>query len=151
MTNTNDIAFMQQALLQAQMAAKQGEVPVGAVLVCHDEIVASAHNAPISEQDPSAHAEVRVLRAAASKLDNYRLVNTTLYVSLEPCLMCVGAIVHARVARVVYGASDPKSGAAHSCMHGFDLPFLNHRVACSGGVLQSECGAILSQFFQSRR
>ena len=142
---------MQTALVLAGRAAASGEVPVGAVLVQGESLLAEGWNQPIAAHDPTAHAEVMTLRAAGQSLGNYRLADTTLYVTLEPCLMCVGAIVHARIARLVFGAYDPKSGAVTSCMHGFEVPGLNHRVASTGGILADECGALLKQFFRDRR
>ena len=142
---------MQQALALAERAAAAGEVPVGAVLVSDENCIAEGWNQPIGRQDPTAHAEVMALRAAGVSLANYRLTGTTLYVTLEPCLMCVGAIVHARVQRLVFGACDPKSGAVTTCVKGFELPGLNRRVEWSGGVLSGECGEILKKFFRSRR
>lgn len=142
---------MAQALALAEQAAGQGEVPVGAVLVLDDECIGSGWNRPIGRHDPSAHAEVMALRAAGEQLGNYRFAQTVLYVTLEPCLMCVGALVHARVARVVYGAADPKSGAVDTCCRGFELPGLNHRVAVTGGVMADACGELLRLFFRARR
>ena len=148
----NDAAWMQQALLQAESAAALEEVPVGAVLVDADgELIAAGHNQPISAQDPSAHAEIVVLRAAAKKLANYRLPGTTLYVTLEPCVMCVGALVHARVARLVYGATEPKTGAIESAQKLFETGEFNHRPEIVGGVLADECGALLTRFFEQKR
>jgi tRNA(adenine34) deaminase len=146
-----DADWMQAALMLAGRAAASGEVPVGAVLVQGESLLAEGWNQPIVTHDPTAHAEVMALRAAGRTLGNYRLADTTLYVTLEPCLMCVGAIVHARVARLVFGARDPKSGAVSSLCQGFEMPGLNHRVASSGGVLADECGAILKEFFRNRR
>jgi len=146
-----DADWMQAALMLAGRAAASGEVPVGAVLVQGTSLLAEGWNQPIAAHDPTAHAEVLALRTAGQSTGNYRLADTTLYVTLEPCLMCVGAIVHARVARLVFGAFDPKSGAVTSCMHGFEVPGLNHRVASSGGVLADECGEILKEFFRNRR
>jgi tRNA(adenine34) deaminase len=146
-----DADWMQTALVLAGRAAASGEVPVGAVLVQGESLLAEGWNQPIAAHDPTAHAEVMTLRAAGQSLGNYRLADTTLYVTLEPCLMCVGAIVHARIARLVFGAYDPKSGAVASCMHGFEVPGLNHRVESSGGVMADECGALLKQFFRDRR
>jgi len=146
-----DADWMQTALVLAGRAAASGEVPVGAVLVQGESLLAEGCNQPIAAHDPTAHAEVMALRAAGQSLGNYRLADTTLYVTLEPCLMCVGAIVHARVARLVFGAHDPKSGAVASCMHGFEVPGLNHRVEYSGGVMADECGGILKEFFRERR
>ena len=146
-----DQHWMQQALMLAEKAAAAGEVPVGAVLVDGEDCIAEGWNQPIGRHDPTAHAEVVALRAAGVSQANYRLTGTTLYVTLEPCLMCVGAIVHARVQRLVFGACDPKSGAVTTCVHGFDLPGLNHRVESTGGVMADACGDILKQFFLRRR
>ncbi len=146
-----DEYWMQQALEQAARAAQAGEVPVGAVLVADNALLATGRNRPIGAHDPSAHAEIDCLRTAGQLLGNYRLPETTLYVTLEPCLMCVGAIVHARVARVVFGAHDPKSGAVSSVCYGFELPGLNHHVIAAGGVLEVQCGGLLKDFFRARR
>lgn len=149
---TNDSAWMQQALEQAQIAAEHDEVPVGAVLVdAAGELVAVGHNQPIGACDPSAHAEIVVLRAAAQKLGNYRLPGTTLYVTLEPCVMCVGALVHARVGRLVYGATEPKTGAIESAHRLFEGGKFNHRPAIESGLLADECAALMTDFFASRR
>jgi len=148
----SDDHWMQHALTLAGKARAAGEVPVGAVLVSDDSCLGEGGwNQPIGRHDPTAHAEVMALRAAGVSLGNYRFPGSTLYVTLEPCLMCVGAMVHARVARLVFGASDPKSGAVSSCARGFELPGLNHRVESSGGVLADECGELLKEFFRSRR
>lgn len=146
-----DARFMDRALELAAHAETEGEVPVGAVLVKDGTIVGEGWNHPIGASDPTAHAEIAALRDAAARLGNYRLPGTTLYVTLEPCAMCAGAIVHARVARVVYGASDPKAGAAGSITDVFALPQLNHRVQVEGGLLSAEAGALLRRFFASRR
>jgi tRNA(adenine34) deaminase len=146
-----DADWMQAALTLAGRAAAFGEVPVGALLVQDDNLLAEGWNQPIASHDPTAHAEVMALRAAGQSLGNYRLPGTTLYVTLEPCLMCVGAIVHARVSRLVYGAFDLKSGAVTTCLQGFEAPGLNHRVASTGGVLADECGEVLKEFFRKRR
>ena len=146
-----DTDWMQAALTLANRAAAAGEVPVGAVLVQDDNLLAEGWNQPIASHDPTAHAEVMALRAAGQSLGNYRFAGTTLYVTLEPCLMCVGAIVHARVSRLVYGAFDPKSGAVRTCLQGFEAPGLNHRVVSTGGVLAADCGEILKAFFRKRR
>lgn len=151
MTLHPDDYWMQQALNRAADAARAGEVPVGAVLVGDNAIIATGCNRPIGAHDPSAHAEIDCLRAAGQVLGNYRFPETTLYVTLEPCLMCVGAIVHARVVRLVFGAHDPKSGAVNSVCRGFELPGLNHRVIVAGGVLEQQCGALLRDFFRARR
>ena len=142
---------MARALALAGKAEAIGEVPVGAVLVRDDLLVAEGWNQPISGHDPTAHAEVVALRAAGELLENYRLGSTTLYVTLEPCLMCVGAIVHARVERLVFGATDPKSGAVTSLYRGFELAGLNHQVTVTAGIMATECGAILKDFFRARR
>ncbi|HYP64699.1 MAG TPA: tRNA adenosine(34) deaminase TadA [Steroidobacteraceae bacterium] len=146
-----DAAFMRVALGQALAAAASGEVPVGAVLVRGEEIVAAGHNAPIVSHDATAHAEIAVLRAAGRALGSYRLTDTTLYVTLEPCVMCASAVVHARVRRLVFGAWDPRAGGAGSIVNVFSLPGLNHRVDVFGGVLMEECAALLQQFFAQRR
>ena len=146
-----DEYWMNRALELAAQGERQDEVPVGAVLVCNDTVIGEGWNQPIGLHDPSAHAEVMALRAAGTALGNYRLSGTTLYVTLEPCLMCVGGIVHARVQRLVFGAFDPKSGAVDSLVEGFGLPGLNHRVEVTGGVLADECGEQLKQFFRERR
>jgi len=142
---------MQAALEQARLGAAAGEVPIGAVLVVNDRIVSEAFNQPIASLDPTAHAEVLVLREAARALGNYRLTDATLYVTIEPCLMCVGALVHARVREVVYGAAEPKTGALVSTVRGLELPGLNHRFAITGGVLEAECRAIIQKFFWDKR
>ncbi len=142
---------MRLAIDAANRAAATGEVPVGAVLVQDGEILAAAGNSPISNSDPTGHAEIRAIRMAAAKLNNYRLVGTTLYVTLEPCLMCMGAIIHARIQRLVYGATDSKGGAVISLYPiGEDRRF-NHKVEISGGILGEECGMILRDFFRQRR
>lgn len=146
-----DIDFMRLALEQAAAAQANGEVPVGAVLVRDDEVVAVGANRPIAAHDPTAHAEIEALRAAGKALNSYRLTDTTLYVTLEPCVMCASAIVHARVKRVVFGAWDPRAGAAGSIVDVFALQGLNHRVDVFGGVLMEECGDRLKAFFGERR
>ena len=146
-----DAVFMKQALKLAQQAAQQGEVPVGAVLVKAGEVIGEGWNQPICSHDPSAHAEIVALRQAAARAGNYRLLDTTLYVTLEPCIMCAGAIIHARVKRLVFAASDPKSGAAGSVFDIFSSGKVNHTVAVYGGVLELECGDVLREFFRSRR
>jgi len=147
----NDVDYMRLALEQAGQAAAQGEVPVGAVLVHQDRVIARGGNQPIRMHDPSAHAEMVALRAAGQHLANYRLDDTVLYVTLEPCLMCASAITHARVRRVVFGAFDPKAGAAGGLIDAFALKGLNHRVDVFGGVLEEECRALLSEFFAQQR
>lgn len=151
MFNERDEYWMQRALELASLAAEAGEVPVGAVLVLNDEVIGEGHNRPISSCDPSAHAEIMAMRAGAEKVKNYRLVGSTLYVTLEPCLMCLGAMVHARVKRLVYGAADPKTGVITSKIAAPDFPFLNHKIDCQGGLMAAACGEILSDFFQARR
>lgn len=142
---------MREALALAAQGAALGEVPVGAVVVHNGEIIGRGFNCPITGSDPSAHAEMVAIRAAAQAVSNYRLVGSTLYVTLEPCSMCAGLIVHARVARVVFGALEPKAGVAQSQGQFFSQGFLNHRLMIEGGVLGQECGAMLSEFFRSRR
>ena len=146
-----DEDYMLHALELARQAEKIGEVPVGAVVVKNGEIVGRGFNAPISRHDPSAHAEMLALRDAAQHLGNYRLTGCELFVTLEPCVMCVGAMFHARIARVVYGARDPKTGAAGSVLNLFTSAQLNHHARIEGGVLADECGAVLSNFFAARR
>ncbi len=147
----SDDDYMRLALELAGQAQAAGEVPVGAVVVRDGEIVGRGYNAPITRHDPSAHAEMQAMRDAAQHLGNYRLVGCELFVTLEPCLMCAGAIMHARIARVVYGASDPKTGACGSVLDAFAESRLNHHASVSGGVLADECGAMLSKFFAMRR
>ena len=144
-------SFMHEALLLARQAAACDEVPVGAVVVQDGIIVGRGYNQPISRKDPSAHAEIMALRDAGARLGNYRLPGCTLYVTLEPCVMCVGAIMHARIARVVFGAADPKTGAAGSVIDLFAQTRLNHHCDAVGGLLAQECGALLSAFFAARR
>jgi len=146
-----DEDFMREALRLAEQAGQAGEVPVGAVVVKDGEIVGRGSNAPISRHDPTAHAEIAALRDAAQRLGNYRLVGCELFVTLEPCVMCVGAMFHARIVRVVYGASDPKTGAAGSVLNLFDETRINHHARIEGGVLAAECGKVLSDFFAARR
>ena len=143
--------FMRNALALAERAKELGEVPIGAVVVVADEVVGSGFNQPISSKDPTAHAEVVALRDAAARIGNYRLTGATLYVTIEPCQMCVGAMVHARIARVVYGAREPKAGAIESAMRAHEHPSLNHRLEATGGVLESDCRELIQQFFKGRR
>jgi tRNA(adenine34) deaminase len=143
--------MMEAALEQARLALAAGEVPVGAVLVSGGRILARAFNQPISANDPTAHAEVLVLRAAARAIGNYRLTEAAVYVTVEPCLMCVGAMVHARVREVVYGAAEPKSGALVSALKALESPGLNHRFAVTAGVLEDECRSIIQEFFRDKR
>ncbi|HLC42177.1 MAG TPA: tRNA adenosine(34) deaminase TadA [Methylomirabilota bacterium] len=147
----SDEAFMTKALAEARLAFQESEVPVGAVVVLDDEIIGRGHNEPIGQSDPTAHAEILALREAARKTENYRLTGATLYVTLEPCAMCCGALVAARVDRVVFGAEDPKAGAAVSLYRLLDDARLNHQVAVTGGVLAEECSALLQQFFREKR
>lgn len=142
---------MRAALEQARLALALGEVPVGAVVALDDEIVGAGYNQPIAAADPTAHAEIVALRAAARRVGNYRLTGATLYVTVEPCLMCVGALVHARIERVVYGAAEPKSGALASTVRGAELPGVNHRFDVVGGVLEVECRDLLQAFFREKR
>ena len=143
--------YMRLALTQAQHAWDLGEVPVGAVLVKDGEVIACGFNAPIARHDPCAHAEIMALRAAATILGNYRLPGCELYVTLEPCAMCAGAMLHARLARVVYGAADPKTGAGGSVLNLFEQPQLNHHTELIGGVMADACGQLLKDFFAERR
>ena len=147
----NDEFFMREALSLAHSAECLGEVPVGAVVVRDGEIIGRGFNSPIGESDPTAHAEIAALRDAARAIDNYRLPGCTLYVTLEPCAMCAGAILHARIARVVYGARDPKTGVHGSVVDLFAVERLNHHTQVEGGVLADECGRLLSGFFANRR
>lgn len=147
----SDTEFMQQALLLADQASAVGEVPVGAVVVREGVIIGWGFNSPIGLDDPSAHAEMQALREAAKNLGNYRLVECELFVTLEPCLMCAGAIMHARVKRLVYGASDPKTGVCGSVMNVFEQTSLNHHTSVTGGVMAEACGEKLSAFFALRR
>lgn len=146
-----DEAFMRVAIALANEAANLGEVPVGAIVVKEGQIIGKGRNAPISLNDPTAHAEIQAMREAAQHLGNYRLVGCTLYVTLEPCAMCSGAIQHARIARLVYGASDPKTGCCGSVVNLMAEQKLNHHCEVSHGVLADECGALLSDFFRQRR
>jgi tRNA(adenine34) deaminase len=143
--------FMSRALELARQAEAMGEVPVGAVIVKDNVIVAEGFNRPISGSDPTAHAEIVAMRAAAQVLGSYRLLNTTLYVTLEPCAMCAGAMVHARIQNLIFGATDPRAGAAGSVFNIVQSTALNHRVQVEGGVLATECGALLREFFLARR
>ena len=148
---SQDERFMREALELARQGAGLGEVPVGALLVQDGEVIGRGFNCPISNHDPSAHAEMVAIRAAALAAQNYRLPGSTLYVTLEPCSMCAGLIVHARIARVVYGATEPRAGVAVSRGQFFSQDFLNHRVLIEGGVLAQECSEMLSAFFKARR
>ncbi len=147
----NDEDWMQYALSLAKKAEQQDEVPIGAILVMDGECIAEGWNKPISTNDATAHAEIMALRAASKQLQNYRLPDTTLYVTLEPCVMCAGALIHARVARVVYGATDPKAGAAGSVFELLGTDKLNHKIKMTRGVMKDECASLLTSFFQRRR
>ncbi len=147
----NDEGYMRMALAQAAEARAAGEVPVGAVIVKDGEVIATGFNRPIGHHDPTHHAEIAALRAAATAIGNYRLPGCTLYVTLEPCVMCAGAMMHARIARVVFGARDPKTGACGSVLNLFANTQLNHHAEVVGGVLADECGTMLSDFFAERR
>lgn len=147
----SDEQWMQHAIALARRAEAAGEVPVGAVVIHNDQIIGEGWNQPILSHDPSAHAEIMALRAAGQSIQNYRLLDTTLYVTLEPCAMCAGAIMHARIAKVVFGAADPKAGAAGSVTDLFANTALNHHVSVEGGVLAIECGNLLSDFFRKKR
>jgi len=146
-----DLKWMRYAIKLANQGSQEDEVPVGAVLVQDDKVIGEGWNQPIGNYDPSAHAEINALRAAGKVLENYRLLNTTLYVTLEPCAMCAGAIIHARVGRVVFGASDPKAGAAGIVLDIFANDKINHHVQIEGGLLADECGELLTQFFRNKR
>ncbi|MEW6322545.1 MAG: tRNA adenosine(34) deaminase TadA [Acidobacteriota bacterium] len=146
-----DEAGMALALEQARCAQEAGEVPVGAVVVLDDRVVGRGFNQPIAAADPTAHAEIVALRAAAREVGNYRLTGATLFVTIEPCMMCVGAMVHARVGRVVFGAVEPKAGALGSTQRAHEAPGLNHRLEVTGGVRADECRAVMQEFFRARR
>jgi tRNA(adenine34) deaminase len=146
-----DDLFMREALAQAAAARQHGEVPVGAVVVLDGVVVGVGFNQPIGAHDPTAHAEIIAIREAARRLGNYRLSRADLYVTIEPCQMCVGAMVHARIARVIYGAAEPKAGAIESAMRAHEHPSLNHRLVAVGGVLEEECRAVIQEFFEARR
>jgi tRNA(adenine34) deaminase len=147
----DDEHWMTQALSLAEKAAVLGEVPVGAVLVLDNKIIGEGWNQPIGTSDPTAHAEILALRQGAVHINNYRILNSTLYVTLEPCAMCAGAMIHARIQRLVFGASDPKTGAAGSVLNLLQHERLNHRVICKGNVLGEQCGELLQRFFKERR
>ena len=151
MDRSLDEHFMREAQREAREALAAGEVPVGAVVVLDGRVVGAGFNQPIGRADPTAHAEIVALRVAAREVGNYRLTGATLYVTVEPCVMCVGAIVHARIGTLVYGASEPKAGAVRSAMRALDHPALNHRVEVIEGVLDEECGQIMQEFFRDRR
>ena len=146
-----DEKWMQIAISEANLAKSKDEIPVGAVLIQNSELIAQAHNQPISHNDPTAHAEIQVLRIAAKQQRNYRLVGSTIYVTLEPCAMCLGAMMHARIKRIVFGASDPKTGVCGSCANLTSEAFFNHKIAVLGGILEKESKEILQSFFKLRR
>lgn len=145
------LPFMRQALAEADRAAARDEVPVGAVVVVGGQVVGRGHNQPVSSHDPTAHAEIVALRDAAATLGNYRLTGATLYVTVEPCLMCIGAAVHARIETLVYGAAEPRAGAVESRQRAYEHPSLNHRITIVSGVLAAECRARMVSFFEARR
>lgn len=147
----SDEGWMQYAIRLAQRAEEQGEVPVGAILIRDEQLIAEGWNTPIQSHDATAHAEVVAIRAAGQSLENYRLMDTTLYVTLEPCVMCMGAISNARIKRIVFGAYDPKRGAICNALNLADASFLNHRINWTGGVLEDACSNILVDFFRSKR
>ena len=147
----SDEKWMQQALVLADRAEALGEVPVGAIVVRDDEIIGQGHNCPITRHDPTAHAEIMAIREAANYLENYRLVNCSLYVTIAPCTMCVGAIIHSRIQRIVFGAREPKAGAVVSSAQLLNAPYMNHQVSYLGGVCEELCSEKISQFFANRR
>jgi tRNA(adenine34) deaminase len=147
----DDAAWMELALEQARLAALAGEVPVGALVIKDGEIIGVGHNRNLLDRDPTAHAEIVALRQTAARLGNHRLIGCTMYATIEPCSMCAGALIHARVARLVYGAPDPKAGAAGSVLHVLNHPSLNHKMEVTSGVLADQCSAILQDFFRQKR
>ncbi len=149
--NKEHLKWMQYALKLAERSRDEGEVPVGAVIIKDEKLIAEGWNQPIDRNDATAHAEIMAIRAAGKMLNNYRLPDTTLYVTLEPCTMCVGAIIHARIANVIFGAPDPKTGAAGSAVDVFSADCHNHQVRVNGGVMKNDCGQILREFFKERR
>ena len=148
---TKDEDWMQIAIKQAKLAMDKNEIPVGSILVQDEKIIAQAHNQPISINDPTAHAEIQLLREAGKHKENYRLVGSTVYVTLEPCTMCFGAMIHARIERIVFGAFDTKTGVCGSCINLNKESFFNHKISIKGGVLEKECSDLLRLFFKSRR
>lgn len=148
---TADVEFMRKALDLARLARERGEVPVGAVVVLDGQVIGEGFNQPIGVSDPTAHAEIVALRDAANRIGNYRLPGATMYVTIEPCQMCVGAMVHARIAKLVYGTREPKAGAIESAMRAHEHPSLNHRMEAEGGILEEECREQIQEFFRSRR
>jgi tRNA(adenine34) deaminase len=151
MQDKEDIEYMRLAIKQAELAQESGEVPVGAVVVLDGAVIGTGHNGPIGNNDPSSHAEMVAIRSAAKHLKNYRMPGASLYVTLEPCLMCSGAIMHARISRLIYGTKDPKTGCVHSVLNVFDNKQLNHHAEIKGDVLSEECSEILKDFFRGRR
>jgi len=148
---TNDEKWMKIAIEEAKLAMNKNEIPVGSTLVKNEKIIAKAHNQSISNNDPTAHAEIQLLRKAGKEQENYRLIGSTLYVTLEPCTMCFGAIIHARIERVVFGALDPKTGVCGSCINLNKESFFNHKISITGGVLDRECSDLLRLFFKPKR
>lgn len=148
---TADIEFMRKALELARLAGERGEVPVGAVVVLDGQVIGEGFNQPIGASDPTAHAEIVALRHAASRIGNYRLSGGTMYVTIEPCQMCVGAMVHARIAKLVYGTREPKAGAIESAMRAHEHPSLNHRMEAEGRILEEDCRDLIQEFFRDRR
>ena len=148
---TKDEKWMKVAINEANLAMNENEIPVGSVLVLNEKIIAKAHNQPIGNNDPTAHAEIQVLRKAGKQQKNYRLVGSTLYVTLEPCAMCFGAMIHARIERIVFGAKDPKTGVCGSCMNLNEANFFNHKISITSGILEKESSELLKLFFKSRR
>jgi tRNA(adenine34) deaminase len=148
---TKDEKWMKVAINEANLAMNENEIPVGSVLVLNEKIIAKAHNQPIGNNDPTAHAEIQLLRKAGKQQKNYRLVGSTLYVTLEPCAMCFGAMVHARIERIVFGAKDPKTGVCGSCMNLNEANFFNHKISITSGILEKESSELLKLFFKSRR
>ena len=144
-------SWMREALIEARKAETEGEVPVGAILLVNEKVIGRGHNRPIQTQDPTAHAEILALRQGAQCCTNYRLPGSILVVTVEPCLMCVGAMIHARVEEVIYGAADPKAGAVASCFQLADTRVLNHKIRVTSGILEEECGSMLKNFFAARR
>ena len=148
---TKDEKWMNAAINEAKLAMIENEIPVGSVLILNEKIISKAHNQPIGNNDPTAHAEMQVLRKAGKQIENYRLAGSTLYVTLEPCTMCFGAMVHARIERIVFGASDPKTGVCGSCINLNNESFFNHKISITGGILDKECSELVRLFFKSKR
>ena len=148
---TKDEQWMKIAIEEAKLAMNENEIPIGSILVQNEKIIAKAHNQPIGSNDPTAHSEIQLLRKAGKQLENYRLVGSTLYVTLEPCAMCFGAMIHARIERIVFGALDPKTGVCGSCMNLNNENFFNHKISITGGVLEKESSDLLRLFFKSLR